>query len=1670
MRNPSTKTRKIHNVSINGGFTFLGLYDANNVKCELPCAVPPLPLGSQNRIDVRVRFAPGQPGTFQGKVTLYTDDLDAQMLTATLSGTGTGPLLVLGQSSVVFGAQKLNTPTTRTITVLNLGNTQFSQKPSATAPFSVPNANLTIPAGGSNTLVVTFNPNLAGDFTGLLKLAPELSVCPTPPSAWLYGQGLSPAKLRLTPDTLAFSQTAVGTSSAPQEVTVTNDGDSLLTVNTMALLPSNAPFQVTPSGSFSLASKASQRLQVTFRPTPTSGTAGTLTFDSNDTSAPSLKLSGDITPGTPCLGINPLSFDFGEQGIGKAASQKVTVSNTGTVALTLTPTVTGSTAFTVNPTETFTLAPGSAGRELFVTFKPTATENGDVHGQLTFGASPATTCLSNVPLKGTARKTALEVKPTSLDFGRWSVGDALLTRKVTLSNTTNWPVKVFYVPPETLAPYTLSGIPTEGLTIAAGDTTPLEVTFAATTWDNDVSRTLHFQTDATEPVASVEITGVALAPELTLENNDTLTFPSTAPGTERLADATLHNSGNQALYLTKIVPDDEAYFQVVDFQALTVQPNDSVKVKVRFRPATGLGNLETRLRFYTTNNRQLTPSLLVKGTSSGPNALFTRETIEFGYKQIELVHANTDLFVSNAPNALESIKMVSVQVSGPGFSVDPLLLNEPELARGSKRTQPFRVTFSPTQDEQQYDGVLTIGYRGLTTNITTYRSIALQGKGAHGRVTSTTETLEFLPTLPKSSRKEKIRLDNPGQVDVEIATITATLGAIYTIQVLEWPQTIIPAKGFREIEVTFTPPDSGIYSTKLKVTLEPRNTVTALEIGLTGVAAVAKLETDKPLLVFNDVPRLTSKTLVVNLKNAGSAPLTIYNATGNNLFTVKLEGTRDYPVVLNQNQSVNLEVTFRPDTTADVLATLHVSNNSNDAPDFTIQASGRGTEAVLVLPGAPGPQFAPQAISTEGPLKEIVVRNDGRAVLEVYSVSVPGSFCLRAVSPAQGDCQTSLPKTNATTGTIFTVAPGAVHTFYVSAKPTATDDNEALLSIVSNATTTPNTQKLTVKGVGGLFVPSSVVNFGPVNFGSTGEQFVTVINSGITAAQVSVIFQAGNSEFFAPEPLPLVPAGGNAPLKLLFRPLGSTAGPRTVKATVGGGAPGQDPLELTLHATATSVRMAVTRKDEKAFDGALDFGGTRVNTSSDYITLQLTHLSPVGSADAGTDGGAIPDEGVLTIKDVRLDGEDARAFILGDLKLPAALPRNGTLDVPLQFHPDVQRRFNAVLRITSDDSQSSTTLVTLGGRGRTNQLSLSTPTLEFGARVAESSTSAVRSVRLTNESLQPLQVKGLEIIGVAENSEPSHFSLESAPALPITLAAQESRDISVKFVPRPDVTSKAALLVVTNDLESPDAQVSLSGRGLSTVFRALNRTVDFGTVRQSEPATTKVVLTNDTTQELVLMPPKVEGPQAASFVVVSPLLGAEGRVLPQGDSLTLDLKYDTTQIGAAKATLVLGTKDQERAALVALSGVSVASFLTIEPFELDLGWVDIGATSAPRTVTLTNQSASPARLSVVENTNPAFVIDASALDAELAPGAQTTVGVTFRGDVGGPAEGTLKLRLRGETTAEATLTLKGNARTLGGTGGGCACGTSGDGGAALALLLLLGLGLARQGRRAQAED
>ncbi|HKV63404.1 MAG TPA: choice-of-anchor D domain-containing protein [Candidatus Acidoferrum sp.] len=258
----------------------------------------------------------------------------------------------------------------------------------------------------------------------------------------LTGKGTNTALpgVGLAPTSLAFGNQAVSTTSAAMPVTLTNTGTGALTINSIA---ASGDFAATSTGATAcpispatLAAGANCTINVTFTPTALGARAGNLTITDNATGSPhTVPLTGTGTAAAaPGVGLAPTSLAFGNQALTTTSAAKpVTLTNTGTAALTITSiaasgdfaaTSAGAAACPISPA---TLAAG-ANCTINVTFTPTAL--GARAGNLTI-TDNATGSPQVVPLTGTGTGTP--------DFGLTGPTSA---QNVTLGQTLNFSVTV----------------------------------------------------------------------------------------------------------------------------------------------------------------------------------------------------------------------------------------------------------------------------------------------------------------------------------------------------------------------------------------------------------------------------------------------------------------------------------------------------------------------------------------------------------------------------------------------------------------------------------------------------------------------------------------------------------------------------------------------------------------------------------------------------------------------------------------------------------------------------------------------------------------------------------------------------------------------------------------------------------------------------------------------------------------------------------------------------------------------------------------------------------------------------------------------------------------------------------------------------------------------------
>jgi Abnormal spindle-like microcephaly-assoc'd, ASPM-SPD-2-Hydin len=184
------------------------------------------------------------------------------------------------------------------------------------------------------TFQITFTPSAAGTRNGTITFTDNATG--SPQTVTLTGTGVAVA-IGISPTSLTFGSQAVGTTSAAQTVTVSNNGNFPLIFSNIVTSGDFAGATLAQCPSIGVEAQPCV-FSITFKPTATGTRAGAITFTDTGTGSPqTVTLSGTGTPGTATVTVTPSSLTFGSQAVStSSAPLSVTVTNTGTAAVNFT--------------------------------------------------------------------------------------------------------------------------------------------------------------------------------------------------------------------------------------------------------------------------------------------------------------------------------------------------------------------------------------------------------------------------------------------------------------------------------------------------------------------------------------------------------------------------------------------------------------------------------------------------------------------------------------------------------------------------------------------------------------------------------------------------------------------------------------------------------------------------------------------------------------------------------------------------------------------------------------------------------------------------------------------------------------------------------------------------------------------------------------------------------------------------------------------------------------------------------------------------------------------------------------------------------------------------------------------------------------------------------------
>lgn len=325
--------------------------------------------------------------------------------------------------------------------------------------------------GGNCTVSVYFTPATTGTLTGTLTITDDASNSPQTVS--LTGSGAA-SSISLSPTSLAFGNQALNTASTSQNITVTNNGVTNLTVSTVTA--SGGYSDTTTCTGLTLTPGQTCTITVTFSPTVAGSMPGAITV--SDTAAGSPHVA--TLSGSGLLGVTfSANLTFGATNVGSTSnSQTMTLTNNQSTTFNFTYTVSGDFTAVGNGASPCNGTLAAKAKCTFgVTFSPTI--NGAIKGALAVSPTGGSTIISG-GLTGTGQNggtAPLTFSPTSLSFGNVGLGTVSTSKTVSIKNNGSTSISITSVTGEGFFTVTPSGTTPCGGTLNSGKSCTVTATF-----------------------------------------------------------------------------------------------------------------------------------------------------------------------------------------------------------------------------------------------------------------------------------------------------------------------------------------------------------------------------------------------------------------------------------------------------------------------------------------------------------------------------------------------------------------------------------------------------------------------------------------------------------------------------------------------------------------------------------------------------------------------------------------------------------------------------------------------------------------------------------------------------------------------------------------------------------------------------------------------------------------------------------------------------------------------------------------------------------------------------------------------------------------------------------------------------------------------------------------
>jgi hypothetical protein len=520
----------------------------------------------------------------------------------------------------------------------------------------------------------------------------------------------------------------------------------------------------------------------------------------------------------------------------------------------------------------------------------------------------------------------------------------------------------------------------------------------------------------------------------------TVSFGNVTVGHSGTKTVTLTSAGNGILTISGISVAGNGFTASGPHLPISLSAGQSTTISVLFKPTASAADTGT----VTIRSNSVEPSMSVAlsgtGTTASTSVLsVSPASVAFGTVAVGSEVTKT---VQLASTGTASVTISGMTFSGSGVSVSGLAV---PMTLAAGKDVNLTITYKPSSAGTLAGSVSIRSNASDPSEVVSLSGTATTAPTS--TLTATPSSIAFGNVSVGSEVTKTVQLASTGNRSVTISGMTFS-GPGVSVSGLAVPRTLAPGQD-ANFTVTYKPSSAGTLRGSVAIASNASDSSDV--VGLTGTATTAPtsaLTATPSSITFGNVVVGTESTQTIRLANSGTTNVTV-SGLAPSVAAVSVSGL-SVPLTLAPGKSANFTAAFKPTAASSVSGKITVTSNASDS-SMPIVLTGTGESAVRQLTVSPtSVSFGNAAVGSSNS-KQVTVKNTGNINANISSVAVTGTgFSLSGSS------------------TSVALNPGQSETYTVNFAPKSAGSDTGMLSIASNAPSSP------VKvGVSGTAVTSS---------------------------------------------------------------------------------------------------------------------------------------------------------------------------------------------------------------------------------------------------------------------------------------------------------------------------------------------------------------------------------------------------------------------------------------------------------------------------------------------------------------------------------------------------------------------------------------------------------------------